>query len=736
MSKTKNYYKIKCLFNQYKPRHKPYLTVFCLFYKGNAMFEPTQEQQYAIELAEQGKSLKLIAFAGAGKTASLKLIAERLAPKQGLYLAFNKSIAQEAQNKMPRNVESRTFHAKAYALSPIWLKEKQAKDNALSVKEEQDIIMAGNCPSLVCYLGFLGFATADSETDVQEAGVLLCQKKAEMDKNLLSYSVKQRVDKDTKGRLFFKKYTSGFSTVQLIRRVVTEYLKSTEKDITEKFIKEFLLKEYRVPLNAYEMTNSHAQEMFEYVYGASVRLLNFYLNSKYSVPFGMGFDMYVKMWQLTKPKLDYDFILYDEAQDADPVMLDILKDQHNQGVQVILVGDPHQQIYEWRGAINAMQGIEQIKDTTYLTKSFRFGPHIAQVGDTVLKYLGESNTLCSGRPDINDFQLVTHVFSQVVSPDEGLWRLLCQVDEISGTLTSAEGLVKLGGDELLKNSQAILCHTNIVCFAFAIYCYEQQRAFKMNVDVQSTLDILGILDDIKREIPLTNKKLPKIFKENNIKDKDSLTNYLLGSYQPDYNIAYGWALLHKYDKQTIERILNQSQERNPNAITISTVHKAKGMEWQNVIVSDDLVEEVIRTYLSSLLNKETNQEVIRTFYVALTRAKEVLIVGKKYQVAEMLIKGLINKQVLKELYQEYIDSRAEYITDTKTKEKSRQKEHQATFFNVGQDSDMLDTLGEKFGWSNNFDYQRKQSKPRKSTIADEFDDDGDGDDGEVWDYPI
>ena len=33
------------------------------------------------------------------------------------------------------------------------------------------------------------------------------------------------------------------------------------------------------------------------------------------------------MWQLSNPKIDVDFILFDEAQDANPVVLDVVKNK-------------------------------------------------------------------------------------------------------------------------------------------------------------------------------------------------------------------------------------------------------------------------------------------------------------------------------------------------------------------------------------------------------------------------
>ena len=49
---------------------------------------------------------------------------------------------------------------------------------------------------------------------------------------------------------------------------------------------------------------------------------------------------------------------------------------------MIYVGDKYQQIYEWRGAVNAMEQIAT-NHSTYLTTSFRFGQVIATTASTV-----------------------------------------------------------------------------------------------------------------------------------------------------------------------------------------------------------------------------------------------------------------------------------------------------------------------------------------------------------------
>ncbi|MDP2095522.1 MAG: AAA family ATPase, partial [Hydrogenophaga sp.] len=75
---------------------------------------PTHEQERCIESFIKFDDLKISAFAGTGKTTTLVGIANAARNKNGLYLAFNKEMAQEASTKFPGNVECRTTHSLAY----------------------------------------------------------------------------------------------------------------------------------------------------------------------------------------------------------------------------------------------------------------------------------------------------------------------------------------------------------------------------------------------------------------------------------------------------------------------------------------------------------------------------------------------------------------------------------------------------------------------------------------------
>jgi hypothetical protein len=74
---------------------------------------PTAEQKQARELFFKRETLRIDAYAGAGKTTTLQFLANSTS-QRGLYLAFNRSIAEEARCKFPQHVKCATSHSIAF----------------------------------------------------------------------------------------------------------------------------------------------------------------------------------------------------------------------------------------------------------------------------------------------------------------------------------------------------------------------------------------------------------------------------------------------------------------------------------------------------------------------------------------------------------------------------------------------------------------------------------------------
>ena len=90
-------------------------------------------------------------------------------------------------------------------------------------------------------------------------------------------------------------------------------------------------------------------------------------------------DFYLKKFQLSNPILPYDYILFDEGQDASPAMLDVFIKQKSKKV---IVGDTHQQIYGWRYAVNSLEKSDF--KSFNLSISFRFNQDIANLAVSAL----------------------------------------------------------------------------------------------------------------------------------------------------------------------------------------------------------------------------------------------------------------------------------------------------------------------------------------------------------------
>eukprot|EP00775_Hariotina_reticulata_P006602 gene6602-6830_t len=114
------------------------------------------------------------------------------------------------------------------------------------------------------------------------------------------------------------------------------------------------------------------------------------------------FNMYLKMFTMDvvngRGELGngpYDVILVDEAQDINPVTLQLLMSQLPHSV-LVLVGDKHQHIYTFNNCCNALEQAEALQAYSpgtvrhfSLSSSFRLGPAVAEVVNRVLWQLGE-----------------------------------------------------------------------------------------------------------------------------------------------------------------------------------------------------------------------------------------------------------------------------------------------------------------------------------------------------------
>ena len=280
----------------------------------------TWEQNSIVDAVRRAISLKILAFAGTGKTSTLRAIAEYSGASRIIYIAFNSEIAREAKASFPGHVRCMTAHGLAYRnvlTSSLWMQKFHSAYNGTRIPAK----------------------------DIYE----ICK--------LPNY---HRDTKSTKFQL------SVFVTVTL-----NCFMQSAESKILYSHVPPEVYAAFGDPES--DRIRAFIKKIRDFT-----RLLWSAVSDEHNVC-PMTHDAYLKIYQLSKPTINANLIMIDEAQDLNPVLLDILS---HQTMQKVFVGDNHQQIYAWRGAVNSLSGLDY--ETFHLTHSFRFGPAIADLANVCL----------------------------------------------------------------------------------------------------------------------------------------------------------------------------------------------------------------------------------------------------------------------------------------------------------------------------------------------------------------
>ena len=82
--------------------------------------------------------------------------------------------------------------------------------------------------------------------------------------------------------------------------------------------------------------------------------------------------------------------------------------------------------------------------------------------------------------------------------------------------------------------------------------------------------------------------------------------------------------------------------KNYKAINISTIHSSKGREFEYIIISNEKINSVVGGHAigDDAIIPEFNEERIRLYYVAITRAKKKLMIYQDYQISDNTLNEL------------------------------------------------------------------------------------------------
>lgn len=470
----------------------------------------TDEQFDAIDAFDDGDNVSLIAGAGTGKTTVLKMMADG-DNRRGLYLAFNKSVQTEAASKFRKtNVEAKTAHSLAFG-----------KHGAPRAER-----LPGNGKA------FMRNSTLAKALDI--------------------------VPTTVKGDDVSERKVGAVEIAYLAKETVKRFTKTANDFITPDLVE-------LPPLFANDKKIS--ADLTPLVHKYAEKLWNEIVSLKSEIP--ISHDDYLKLYQLSKPVINADYIFLDEAQDADALMVEIIKAQMDHA-QIIAVGDRSQAIYGWRGGtVDAMKefgGVER-----HLTQSFRFGNDIATQANKILDLL-HADIRLRGTPSIQSRVLFGE---RLEHPDAILTR------------TNIGSMVEVMGRQAVSQKVAI---------AGQYKANEMKKIAKAAQDLQekgyTPHPELSVFDNWKEVVDFSET------------DEGS-------EFAPLVNLVETWSPIE------IINAIDSCVEDSRADVVVSTAHIAKGLEWSRVRIGEDFYPP---KYIDGKQLPLSREEAMLA-YVAITRAK-------------------------------------------------------------------------------------------------------------------
>ena len=523
-------------------------------------FKRTEEQLDIINISktmQTGQVLIVDALAGCTKTSTLEMITTDNPNSIFLYLAFNKKIVEEAKRRFPKNTEVRTLHALAY--------KYEVKNKSLVEENYFDRIIAD-----------------EFEVSVSKDRYLINDIKKEYRHFCLSeYSINE-LDKFVKER----------------KKEIKKFYEHKKQDRSEYFISRLL------------ESVKYIEKIWNYMCGSNITTHDTYLKM-----FVENMDTYA---------INYDFVVLDEAQDVSRLLGKFIINSILSGkYKVIIVGDNNQKIYGFLGNVSLSRIIRRILDNSVyidknLTRTFRFSPDTPIENNTNLILNMRNISIIGAKLITND--ALDHIESQAFLSRSKM-----------AVLNKATEFIEKGADFNLFMEKSDF-DIDVIIDLYDLYRYTMIMKKVLIEKNKLEKDDLAKIDTIPRvktkffDIKTGKtyqdyviKKVINIFREN--KDntiipafKNKKFNGISSIYEFEYgaqenvvsddlenlkicyfviarfnffnyfhsNIQYA----HIVDK-ALSILLQEKSNKTSNTF-ISTIHKVKGLEFEEVTLIDSL----------------------------------------------------------------------------------------------------------------------------------------------------
>ncbi len=472
----------------------------------------TDEQTEIFDKARAGWSFVVEAGAGTGKTSTLARAAELmpLPPSSILYLAYNKAIVLDSRKAFPRGVTCSTAHSVAF----------RALGYQYSTMLKQGAVQGWQ------------IAKAIGVKRWEEGGSKL----------------------------------SGPSLASIARRTVKVWARSTDPEIATHHVpapESIVDPEGKSSVR--EAAVGYAKKLWSIAQKPEQRMLRF------------DHDWYLKLFSASgpggmPPQLGMEAVLFDECQDADPVLRLIFEGQGY--CQKIAVGDSQQAIYAWRGAENAIQRFRESGAPMFpLSTSWRFGDTIADEANRWLDRLGGDIRL-RGNPAVES---------------------------------------RLGGVDP-ERRHAVLCRTNSGVLSTAVYALEAGHKVAI---VGCDKEVQALVLACERLYGGLEVDHPELI---GFSDWGSLVEFVGSKDCDNITLRTLVKLSKEYPPSELRRVINTCVEEGEAQVVVSTAHKAKGRQWEQVSIGSDFG---VKQLNPSPGNGPIKAD-LRLSYVAVTRARQTL----------------------------------------------------------------------------------------------------------------
>lgn len=449
----------------------------------------TQEQEHIFQVCSNLKNKEIaaiIAPAGGGKTTTLVELAKILHQKKILYLAYNKSIKDEASKRFPSNVTVATAHGLAYKILNI-----------------------ANHPK---------WRLREQDYNIHElAEILQC---------------------------------NDYLEILKTKRVFDKFLNSNAYGFSKKDLES-------------NISIANACKLYGKMLCGEIDITH---------------SFYFKQFERQRNTLDYDMVFLDEAQDSNDVTLSMYFALN--GAKV-LVGDPHQAIYAFRGSVNAFKKITATHKL-YLTQCFRCNQNIVNRANEILSLKGSDKDFDIVSAANNDDKIETHAII---------------------TRTNAK-IIELLANAEKDNKQYI-------------FLKNPKEFFN---DICDLADFLYPKEDVA-----------KIKKDNKFLKYKNADNFLnIMDESKDINLISVHNIVKRYKRgvfmiyQNAKTMWNKKKEiKKGDGIYLMTAHASKGLEFDEVTLTKDFPDIEKMRNDGKYTFTEVNEE-INLYYVAVTRAKKYL----------------------------------------------------------------------------------------------------------------